>query len=179
MSPERILLVGYRGTGKSTVGRFLARELGWEFVDSDSLIEAAAGKTITEIFDLEGEAGFRVREAEVLRTLSGRDRAVISTGGGIVLRPANRELLKGSGFVVWLTARPETIWHRLQQDPSSSARRPNLTAAGGVDEVRALLAVREPLYRAVADLTVDADVPSPESVAATILKAWPGFSSSR
>ena len=155
------------------------RELGWAFADCDDLIEAAAGKSVADIFAAEGEAGFRDREAAALAELCGRDRLVIATGGGAVLREANRELLRSAGFVVWLTARPETIWSRLETDPATTHRRPNLTAAGGVEEVRKLLAAREPLYREVADFAVDADVASPEAVAATILKAWPGYRSSR
>jgi shikimate kinase len=177
--PERIVLIGYRGTGKTTVGRLLARELGWGFADCDDVVEAAAGKSIAQLFADEGEAGFRDREAAALTDLCGRERLVIATGGGAVLRPVNRDLLKSAGFVAWLTAPPETIWARLRADSTTSQRRPNLTPTGGVDEVRALVAAREPLYRAVAHFTADTDGPSPESVAATIFKAWPGYSLSR
>jgi shikimate kinase len=179
MHPERILLIGYRGTGKTTVGRLLACELGWAFADCDDLVESAAGKSVADIFAEEGETGFRDREAAALGELCGRGRLVIATGGGAVLRAENRELLRSAGFTAWLSARPETIWSRLETDPITAHRRPNLTAAGGVEEVRKLLADREPLYQAVADFAVDADVASPESVAATILKAWPGSRSSR
>src|SRR4051794_20040028 len=105
-----IVLVGYRGTGKTTVGRLLAASLGWEFADADDLIESAAGKSIAEIFAAEGDPGFRDREAAALRELCRRDRLVVATGGGAILRPANRELLRGAGFVAWLTAEPETVW---------------------------------------------------------------------
>ena len=176
---ERIVLIGYRGTGKTTVGRFLARQLGWDFADCDDVVETAAGKSIAQIFADEEEAGFRDREAAALAGLCGRERLVIATGGGAILRPANRDLLRGAGFVAWLTAPPETIWSRLRADSTTSQRRPNLTPTGGVDEVRALVAAREPLYGAVAHFTVDTDGPSPESVAATIFKAWAGSSSSR
>lgn len=179
MHPERIVLIGFRGTGKTTVGRLLADELGWAFADCDDAIETAAGKSIAGIFATEGEPGFRDREADALRELCGRDRLILATGGGAIVRPANREMLRNSGFVAWLTARPETIWARLQDDPTTLHRRPNLTLTGGVDEVRALAAAREPLYRAAADFIADADGPSPESVAATILKAWLGYRTSR
>jgi len=174
MPADRIFLVGYRGTGKSTVGRVLADQLGWGFADCDDVIESKAGKSIAEIFTGEGEAGFRDRESAVLHELASRNRVVIATGGGAVQRVANRNLLRGSGFVAWLTASPETIWGRLQSDPATRARRPNLTPAGGLEEVRALLAAREPLYRAIAHFTVDADLPSPEAAAAAILTAWRG-----
>jgi shikimate kinase len=174
MHPLRIFLIGYRGTGKTTVGRLLADRLNWTFADCDEHIEAAAEKSIADIFATEGEAGFREREAIALRDLGSRERIVIATGGGAVLRSTNREHLRISGFNAWLTARPETIWARLQLDPTTRARRPNLTPAGGIEEVRALLSAREPLYRAIAHFTADADAPSPEAVAAAILTAWPG-----
>ena len=171
---SRLILIGYRGTGKTTVGRLLAARLGWNFADADDLVEAAAGKSIAEIFASEGEPGFRDREAAAIRELCGRDRLVLATGGGVVLRPANRELLRGAGFVAWLVARPETVWERLQSDPATAARRPNLTAVGGLEEIRTLLAAREPLYRELAHFTVETDRPSPEEVADAILTAWNG-----
>jgi len=174
-----IRLIGYRGTGKTTVGRLLAARLGWDFVDADDHIETVAGRTIAEIFAVEGEAGFRDREAAAIRDLCGRERLVLATGGGAVLRSANRELLRSAGLVVWLTATPETAWARLQNDPTTSARRPNLTANGGIEEVRTLLAARSPLYEELAHFVADADTPSPEAVAAAIFSAWHGSSTSR
>jgi shikimate kinase len=174
MASERLFLVGYRGTGKSTVGRLLADELGWGFVDCDDLIESAAGMSIAEIFAMEGEAGFRDRESAILNQLATRERLVIATGGGAVQRAVNRNLLCTSGFVAWLTASPETIWARLQRDPATGTRRPNLTPAGGLEEVRALLAARELLYRSIAHFTADSDLPSPEATATAILTAWRG-----
>lgn len=179
MSPSRLILVGYRGTGKTTVGRLLADRLGWEFADCDDHIEAAAGRSIAEIFATEGEPGFRDRESETLRRLCTRERCVIATGGGAIQRPINRELLRTAGFVSWLVSSPETIWVRLQSDPATAARRPNLTSNGGMEEVRTLLTAREPLYREIADFTADADAPSPEDVAAAIFKAWHGGQTSR
>lgn len=176
--PPLILLVGPRGSGKTTVGRALADRLGWAFADADEYVEAAAGETIADIFAAEGEAGFRDREAAALAELCGRTDAVVATGGGAVLRPANRDLLRRSGFVVWLDVAPETAWQRLQADPTTAARRPNLTATGGVEEVRALVAAREPLYRETAHLVVEAGL-SPDAAAAAILCAWTGSSSSQ
>jgi shikimate kinase len=174
MPPERVILIGYRGSGKTTVGRLLAARLGWEFADADDHIEAAAGKSVADIFASEGEAGFRDREAVVLGELCRRPRLVLATGGGAVLRPANRELLRGAGLVVWLNTSPETAWERLRSDPTTAARRPNLTPTGGIEEVRALAAAREPFYRQTAHFVADADAPSPEAVAAAILSAWTG-----
>src|SRR5678815_5101650 len=109
-SHERIFLIGYRGTGKTTVGRLLATELGWDFADCDDAVEASAGQSVAEIFADEGEEGFRAREAEALLELCGRARIVLATGGGAVLSSTNRELLRAGGFAIWLTAHPQTIW---------------------------------------------------------------------
>lgn len=177
--PRNIILVGYRGSGKTTIGRVLAARLGWAFADADDAVEAGAGMSIADIFAAEAETGFRNREAAALAELCARTELVVATGGGAVLRAANRVLLKANGFVVWLTASPEAIWERLQADPATAARRPNLTAAGGEAEVRVLLAAREPMYRGVADFTVAADTVSPDAVATAILTAWNGGSTSR
>lgn len=171
VSKPLVILIGARGTGKSTVGRALAARLGWSFVDADERIESVAGTSIAEIFRSEGEAGFRDRESAVLTELCERNACVIATGGGVVLRAENRERLR-SGFVVWLTATPEAAFERMQADPTTAGRRPNLTPAGGLDEMRALMAAREPLYRACADFTLDTANLSPEAAADAILSAW-------
>jgi shikimate kinase len=169
-----LILIGYRATGKTTVGRLLAARLGWTFIDVDDEIERQFGGSIAAVFAAEGESGFRNREAEAIRALCAQERSVIATGGGAILRPESRTLLRRSGRVVWLTASPETIWSRLQSDPVTTARRPNLTSLGGLAEVQALLEVRGPLYRETAHFVADADAPSPELVAAAILTGWNG-----
>ncbi|HVK16835.1 MAG TPA: shikimate kinase [Fimbriiglobus sp.] len=169
--PRRLFLVGYRGTGKSTVGPLLAAALGWEFLDADEHIEHAAGKTIAEIFAVEGESGFRDRESATLAELCHTDRRVIATGGGVILRPANRELLRSAGYVAWLSAPPETVWERMQSDPTTAARRPNLTT-GGFDEVANLMSARESLYRQTAHAAFPTADRSPEDVTADILATW-------
>lgn len=168
---NRILLIGARGTGKSTVGRTLAGRLGWTFVDADDALEASAGRSIAAIFQTEGESAFRDLESEVLADLIARDRHVIATGGGVVLRAENRERLR-TGFVVWLYASPEAAFARMQADPTTPGRRPALTAAGGIEEMRALMAAREPLYRDCADFTIDTGSLSPDDAADAILSAW-------
>jgi shikimate kinase len=168
---NRIFLIGARGTGKSTVGRVLAARLGWSFVDADEAIETAAGRSIAAIFQTEGEAGFRDRESAIVDELSLRDQHVVATGGGVVLRPANREKLK-SGFVVWLTSSPETAFARVQADPGTALRRPNLTTAGGLEEMRQMMAEREPFYRECSDFTIDSESLSPDDAADAILSAW-------
>ncbi|MCC6419541.1 MAG: shikimate kinase [Gemmataceae bacterium] len=163
-----IFLVGYRGTGKSTVARLLAERLGWDWVDADAVLEERYGQTIRQIFAAEGETGFRDKEDAVLEDLSRGQRRVIATGGGVILRETNRQRLRAAGRVVWLVADARTIWERLQRDPTTGERRPALTV-GGLAEVEQLLQVREPLYRACADLVVDTVGRSPAEVVAAIL----------
>jgi shikimate kinase len=163
-----LLLIGYRGTGKTTVAQLLALELGWDWVDADVEIELAAGKNIAAIFLQEGEQGFRQREAEIVRTLCRRDKTVIALGGGAILREENRQAIGRAGKVVLLTASPETVWRRLQTDPATASRRPNLTT-GGFAEIAAVLAERQPVYRQCADVEVDTEGKSPQHVAAAVL----------
>src|SRR5262249_45506353 len=142
--------------------------LGWDWLDADAVLEARHGRTIRQIFAEDGEAVFRHMEAELLEELCGARGHVIATGGGVVLRPRNRELLRASGQVVWLTADAETIWRRLQGDATTAQRRPVLTV-GGLAEVRELLTVREPLYRECAHWSVDTACRGPAEVAGLIL----------
>ena len=162
-----LYLVGYRGTGKSTVGRLLADALDRPFVDLDERIETDAGRSITAIFADEGEAGFRYREMAALRAAAGMN-SIVATGGGVVLREENRRVLKSTGFVVWLQAPAAILWERIRADTLTAARRPNLTS-GGLAEIVELLAVRERFYREVADAVVDAGAASPEAVTDAIL----------
>lgn len=150
-----IVLIGYRGSGKSSIGRLLAARLGMGYVDTDDLVVQRAGKNIRAIFADVGETGFRDLESQVVTEVSANDYRVIAAGGGVVLRPENIQSLKTTGRLVWLKAPAEVLWERIQADKDTAKSRPNLTAAGGLEEVRHLLALREPLYRAAAELTVD------------------------
>ncbi|RUL85065.1 shikimate kinase [Tautonia sociabilis] len=162
-----IALVGYRATGKSTVGRIVADRLGWPFEDADRALERRAGKPIAAIFAEQGENAFRDLEQRILAELAdGRSPMVLATGGGVVLRQENRDALGRFGFVAWLAARPETIADRLRADPDG---RPALTSAGLLDEVASVLERREPLYRRVASAVVETDGRSPEQVAEDLL----------
>lgn len=145
-----IALVGLSGAGKSTVGRLLAGRLGWELHDTDALVERRSGRRIAAIFAEDGEARFRDLEAEVLRSALAASPCVVSTGGGIVLRGENRELLRRQAFVVWLDAPTDTLVARLQ---AHDEERP-LLAADPRARLEALRAERYALYAEIADLVV-------------------------
>lgn len=164
-------LIGYRGCGKTTVATLLAQQLRLQTIDADEYLERVAGKTIKEIFAAEGESGFRERESATVLELTRREALIVSWGGGVILRETNRKALKSSGSIVWLRARPETLLARIEQDPTTGARRPNLTVAGGLSEIKQLLAQREPIYLATSDVQIDVDELSPAQVAERII-AW-------
>lgn len=170
-NPNNIFLIGYRGTGKTTVAQGLARRLGWDAVDIDDEIERRAGITIASIFADDGEAAFRDLESEILVDLCQRDRQMVSLGGGTVVRPENREAIRQSGIVVWLTASVDTLAVRLDADPATADRRPNLTNLGGRSEIEAMLAERTPFYRECANLAVDTEGKEPAEVVQEIV-AW-------
>ncbi len=163
-----VFLIGYRGSGKTTVGKLLAERLGWPFLDLDEQLEKRQGQSIRDIFDQHGETGFRRMESAVLKQFCGLQRHVIATGGGAILDANNRETLRNSGRVAWLTADAPTLWRRLQHDPATADRRPNLTQ-GGFQEIEQLLRAREPFYRQCADCTVDTANRSPAEAATLIL----------
>jgi shikimate kinase len=145
----------------------LAARHSWTAVDADHVFEQQAGRTIREIFASEGEAGFRDREAAILAELCRQSQQVVATGGGVVLRPENRTLLKKSGAVIWLTADAATIWQRLQQDATTLDRRPNLTI-GGLAEIEELLRQRATAYAECADVTVETASRTAQEVADAI-----------
>src|SRR3990170_5120611 len=169
--PQRIVLTGFSGTGKSAVAALVAERLGWELVDTDSLVEQAAGRPIADIFAREGETRFRELEAEAVRQACARERAVVSAGGGATLRPDSRRLLADGGFVVCLEARPETVLQRLREGVEGELDRPLLAGADPLSRIRELKAARQPVY-ALADHTVHTDGLTPEDVAAEVVRAW-------
>ena len=169
MSAALLFLTGPRGSGKSTVARLLADELGWDWLDADEVLETRCGQSIRSLFAAEGEAGFRDREAAVLAELCRLQRHVVATGGGVVLRESNRELLRASGCVVWLTADVETLWQRLCEDNTTVERRPNLIR-GGREEIAEIMRIREPLYRICADFIIETAGRSPAEIAAEVLR---------
>ncbi len=149
--PAALFLVGMMGAGKTTVGRRLARRLERPFVDADRELEARLGVPIPTIFELEGEAGFRRREAAIIDELTRREPIVLATGGGAVLDPANRAALHERGRVVYLRASVGDLWHRLRRDKV----RPLLKAPDPRARIEELVRLRDPLYREVAHLVVD------------------------
>lgn len=151
-----IALVGLPGSGKSTVGRQLARRLQLPFVDSDHAIETRLGCSIREYFEREGEERFRDVEAEVIDDLTRSHNGVLSTGGGSVLRPANRQNLKSRGQVIYLKSSPDELFRRLRHD----LNRPLLQVADPLSRLRDLFAVRDPLYREAAHFLIETGRPS-------------------
>lgn len=166
---QSIYLIGYRGSGKTTVARELAVRLSYDFIDADDEIEERAGKSIAAIFAEDGEAAFRALESDVVADLCRLRRAVVSLGGGAVMNETNRTAIRFAGTVVWLTANVETLANRLATDETTAARRPSLTSAGGLTEIETVLAMREPIYRACATFEIDTEEKSPTEVVDEIL----------
>ena len=146
-----VYMVGMMGAGKTTVGRMLARKLRLRFVDSDHEVEERCGVKVPVIFDLEGEEGFRAREAQVITELTASRGILLATGGGVVLNEQNRERLAQSGTVIYLRARPEDLYRRVRGDRN----RPLLATPDPLGRLRELYAQRDPLYQAIAHITVD------------------------
>lgn len=170
--PSRILLTGFSGTGKTAVAPLLAAHFGWDVADTDALVEARAGKRILDIFRDDGEAAFRDMEEEALREACSRERVVVSTGGGVVLRADNRRALTEAGFVVCLEARPETIFQRLTaRADTEPLDRPLLAAADPLARIRELKGARQHLY-ALCDWAVHTDGLTPEETAAEVIRAY-------
>jgi shikimate kinase len=166
MNPaSNLVLVGPMGAGKTSIGRRLAKRLGLEFADADQRLEQLAGATVSTIFELEGESGFRAREAQVLGDLLRGSGQVIATGGGAVLSPATRELLRKHSFVVYIRVTIDQQLQRLARDHT----RPLLSGGDRREKLEALAATRDPLYESVADLVFDS---SGMSAGSAMSKVW-------
>lgn len=161
----RVFLVGPMGAGKTTVGRRLAQALRRDFIDSDQEIEQRAGASIPLIFEVEGEARFRAREKAIIAELTQRPAIVLATGGGAILEPENRRCLVGRGFVVYLHTSVNEQLCRTRYDNN----RPLLQTADPRARLEALFAVRDPLYRDIADLTITSDGQAPRAIVQKIL----------
>lgn len=163
---KNIYLVGLMGAGKTTIGRVLAKRLGMSFVDSDHEVEARTGVRIPTIFEIEGEEGFRRREAQVIADLASAGGMVVATGGGVVLKPENRANLKASGFVAYLNVPPHFLHERIRHDKG----RPLLQVEDPLGKLKELHAQRDPLYREVADLVIDSSRLNAQTVALLLIK---------
>jgi shikimate kinase len=166
----KLVLIGLRGTGKSTVGKVLAERLSWRFYDTDTLVQERAALTIRQIFETEGEASFRTRETAVVQEVAQNDACVIATGGGAILNPENVLALKRDAFVVHLSADPSELWRRISQDTASHASRPALLpGTSGPEELRKLMLARASLYAQARDAEVDVEGRTPDAIADKIL----------
>jgi shikimate kinase len=162
-----IILCGFMGTGKSTIGRIVASRLGWQFVDTDQVIETRQGKSIKEIFDQAGESAFRQLETDLCKELATWTKHVIATGGGMVLRPENRDLLKQAGIVVCLEASAEEIYRRLQH----ATNRPLLSSPDPQQRIKELLAARAEAYGAL-PYRIDTAGCKPSDTANLVIRLW-------
>lgn len=158
--PQNIYLVGLMGAGKTTVGRALAKRLGWRFVDSDHEIEARTGVSIPTIFEIEGESGFRRREVQVLDELTNLQHIVMATGGGAVLAAENRLRLRENGLVAYLNVPPRQLFERTRNDRN----RPLLQVDDPLRRLEELHRQRDPFYREVADLVIEGSHCNAQSV---------------
>lgn len=171
-SVRNLVLVGFMGSGKSSVGREIARRWGFRFIDTDTTIRQKYRKSIPDIFATFGEPFFRDEEHKTLQELQASQEAVIATGGGIILQPRNHPLLRTLGVVVWLTASEETIWERV----SRNQNRPLLRTNDPRTTIRNLMSTRYPLYGAVADITVETTGLTHQEVADQAVAALNGWS---
>ncbi len=165
-----VVLIGYRGCGKTTVGRLLAERNYLPFIDTDELIVHQAGKSIAEIFATGGEPAFRKLEETAIKLATKSKGRIISVGGGAVESKANRSALRKYGTVVWLQADAESLWKRISSDKKSVDQRPNL-AAGGLEEVRQVLEKRSPVYADLAHVAITTTDRHPSAIVEDI-EAW-------
>lgn len=166
---SHLYLTGFRGTGKTSVGRILAPALGRPLVDLDEIISSSAGKSIREIFDSGGESLFRDLETTALKKVAQTSSSVISLGGGAILRDENAAVIRQSGVCFWLDCDAETIAQRLAQDAATLEQRPSLTGLGELEEIREMLKQRHSRYEQTSDHRVDTNQRSIEQVAESIL----------
>jgi len=166
------VLIGYRGSGKTSIGKRLADRLWQKCIDTDELIVARTGKPIAQIFAEDGEARFREIESEVVREVAGMQDVVIALGGGAPLRAENRRAIKEAGHrVIYLKCEPEALLQRIQADPDTPASRPNLTEfGGGIEEISKVLADREPIYRQMMDAELEVTYLTPDEAMVYIVR---------
>jgi shikimate kinase len=152
-----LFLIGYRCSGKTTIGKSIARTIGWSFVDSDIWVIKACGKSIQDIINTEGWDAFRRMEHSTIKQICTHDRQVVATGGGVVLDADNVKAMKNSGMVVWLDASAETIRKRMLTDKNSEHFRPALTDRGRIEEINGMLLQRKPYYKSASDFFIQTE----------------------
>ncbi|MDM8524835.1 shikimate kinase [Desulfococcaceae bacterium HSG8] len=170
-----IFLIGYRCTGKTSVGKILAKNLGWDFEDTDSEVVKAAGMSISEIVSQQGWDEFREKERSAVERICKLDARVVGTGGGVVLNPESIKDMKQSGVVVWLRAAPEIIRTRILQDKKTEDSRPALTSEGSVEEIEKVLSERTPLYENAMDFYADTDCSDVNTVCRDVISELQTF----
>ena len=172
MDIERVVLIGLRCSGKTSVGRLVAEKLGWAFVDADEELVARAGWSIKDIFDTDGEPAFRAIEKETLADLCTRKGLVLAAGGGAVLDPENVKNMKRNALVVHLDAPVDVLWERMRRDPVTGLQRPALTDLDGRAEMAAVAGKRGPHYAAARDLVIDTGRLGQEAAAEAITRGF-------
>ena len=165
-----LFLIGYRCTGKTTIGKAIAAAIDWSFVDADTLLVRECGKPIKEIVDTEGWDAFRRMERSTLKQICTADRQIVATGGGVVLDKANIKAMKTSGMVIWLGATAETIQKRMLQDKNTGNFRPALTEKGRMEEIEDMLLKRNPYYEGAGDFSIQTDDVPLKEISAVIIQ---------
>ena len=165
-----LFLIGYRCSGKTTIGKSIAKTIGWSFVDSDIWVIKACGKSIQDIIDTEGWNAFRRLEHSIIKQICTNDRQVVATGGGVVLDADNVKAIKNSGMVVWLDASAETIRKRMVEDRNSKHFRPALTDRGRIEEIEDMLSQRNPYYMSASDFFIHTDDLPPGEITRRIIE---------
>ena len=168
----RIILIGYRASGKTTVGRIVADQLAWPLLDVDRGIQQRSGMTLTTLYQEQGESRYRQIEAQVVAQMCAQNPAVISYGAGTIMQAANERIAGDDSLVIYLELTAEELWRRIQADPHSATTRPNLST-GGIQEVVEMLGRRSPVYQRCADLRLDGTL-DPQQLAEQIVGAVRG-----
>jgi len=168
-----IVLIGFRCSGKTVVGKMVAREMGRDFVDTDELIEVDTGYSIEKIISTKGWPCFRRIEKKVIKKVAQKNNLVIATGGGVVMDKENLKNIKKNGWTVWLDANPEVLKQRMFKEKNGGIVRPSLTGDDPLEEIQQVLDVRRPLYKEAANIVIDSTVLYPLEVADSIIGALP------